>query len=171
MAAVRPGRDRPGPPSAVGRATARGRNLTWRPAGLFMTDRRPGGQEGEGMGLRSNSRPRRRHKMATDLSPRRESRVKGQGPERRGTGGSQSVVKHPSRGECLFESRSEHSESDRQGKGLTSAASGRRFDRSRLHAGAVSVTGTLSPAPAEPFWRGAARELCVISGAAEEVRE
>lgn len=24
------------------------------------------------MGLRSNSRPRRRHKMATDLSPRRE---------------------------------------------------------------------------------------------------
>lgn len=33
------------------------------------------------MGLRSNSRPRRRHKMATDLSPGRKSRVKGQGPE------------------------------------------------------------------------------------------
>lgn len=53
VAAVRPGRDRPGPPSAAGRAMARGRNLTWRPAGLFMTDRRLGGQEGEGMGLRS----------------------------------------------------------------------------------------------------------------------
>ena len=123
------------------------------------------------MGLRSISRPRRRHKMATYLSPRRESRVKGQGPKWRGTGGTQSIEKQPSVGEGLFESRSEHSERDRQGKGRTSEASGRRFDRSRPHAGAVSVTGTLSPAPAEPFWRGAARELRVTSGAAEEVRE
>lgn len=36
-----------------------------------------GGKEGEGMGLRSNSRPRRRHKMATDLSPRREKGQRG----------------------------------------------------------------------------------------------
>lgn len=47
------------------------------------------------MGLRSNSRRRRRHKMATDLSPRRGSRVKGQGPEELDAGRSQGCRSAP----------------------------------------------------------------------------
>lgn len=65
----------------------------------------------------------------------------------------------------------QYSESGRPGKERNSTASGRRFDRSRLHAGAVSLIGTLSPAPTEPFWRWAVRELGVTSGAAEEAGE
>lgn len=37
------------------------------------------------MGLRSNSHPHSRHKMATDLSPRRGRRVKGQAQKWWGT--------------------------------------------------------------------------------------
>lgn len=115
------------------------------------------------MGLRSNSRPRRLHKMATDLSPHRHSGVKGQAPEWRGTKRSQSVEKHRSGGVDLSKSRSGQSKSDRPGNESTSAASGKRFDRSRPHTGAVSRPGTLSPAIAEPFWRGAVRRASYAS--------
>lgn len=55
--------------------------------------------------------------------------------------------------------RSRHVESDRPRKERSSGTSGKRLDRPRPrpHACAVSLTGTLSLAPAEPFWRGTAR--------------
>lgn len=110
------------------------------------------------MGLRSNSRPRRQHKMATDLSPHRESRVKGQGPESLDSSRRQSCRKNPCRGGGgLANPRSGHSERCRWGKERNLAPSGRRFDRPRPHAGAVSLNGTLSAAPVEPFWRDTAR--------------
>ena len=107
VAAVRPGREWPRPPSAEGRVTARGRGLTPPACGTLygLTDGR-GCPAGEGMGLCSNSHPHHHHKMATDLSPRRERRVKGQAQKWWDTGGRESECrKHPSV-EGLFESRS-----------------------------------------------------------------
>lgn len=156
MAAVRPGRERPGPPSAAARATDEARAS---PDGLgdsLLTDRRPEGQGGGGDESPQKQRPAPPPQDGhRPLTPPRG--VKGQGPEWLDTGGVRAVEKRLSSGGGLSGPRSRHFESNSPGKERSSAASRRRFLRSRPHAGAVSPTGTLSPAPAEPFWRCPAR--------------
>lgn len=79
--------------------------------------------------------------------PTAKAGLKGKGRSRRTPGEVRAVGKRACSGGGLSERRSGHSESHRWGKKRSSAASGRRRDRSRPHAGAVSRAGPFLPLP------------------------
>lgn len=164
MAAVRPDRERPRPPSAAGRVTARGRGLTPPACGTLygLTDGR-GARRGRGWVSAVTATRTAATRWPPTSHPAASAGSKGKRRSGGTPGGGSQSVENTLVLKASLNLALEYSESGRPGKKRNSTASGRRFDRSRPHADAVSLIRTLSPAPAEPFWRWAVRELCVTS--------